>query len=815
MKTTNNTIENFPDRIMEKWQGIANTFAEIMGIQALLIMKTENEFMEVFISSHSENNPYHAGDREKWYGLYCETVIKTQNKLLVPNALTNKKWDKNPDIKLGMIAYLGFPINFPDNQPFGTVCVLDDKERHFTLTDEKLLQLFKNITELDLTLIHSSELKTRQLTETLLQEIAEHKKAEADLKTSEAKYLDLYENAPDMYITVNAKTTLIDFCNKTLTKILGYSKKEIIGRPVFEIYHPDCLEEVKKNFRISVKKGELHYRELQLQRKNGSKLDVSQNASYVRGKDGTVLYCRYILRDITKRKAAEEKLVLSEERFRSMFEQMLDGIYRSTPNGKFIEINPAFVKMLGYSSKKEMMGIDIRKELYFSAEDRKSLVLDTGKEEFEVFVMRRKDGSLIWVEDHCRYVRDEQGNILYHEGIIRDVTERKKNIEELQKAKEKAEESDKLKSAFLANMSHEIRTPMNGILGFSSLLDEPGLGSENQKLYISLIQKSSARMLNIITDIIDISKIESGQMEIYSHETNINKMTENVFTLFNPDAGKKRIKLSCKNSVPTTEANTVTDQNKLYSILTNLVQNAMKYTDKGSVEFGYVKKDETFEFFVKDTGIGIPKDRQEAIFERFIQADIVDVQARQGAGLGLSIAKAYVEMLGGKIWVVSEVGKGSTFYFTIPYITELKETVGIPNDTTNVVIEGQVNSEVSGLKILIVEDDETSDLLISTMLKEISSEIIKTESGLEAIELCRNNPDLDLILMDIKISVLDGYEATRQIRQFNKDVIVIAQTAYALNGDKEKAIEAGCNEHLSKPIIKEDLLTLIYKYFDK
>jgi CheY-like chemotaxis protein len=300
-------------------------------------------------------------------------------------------------------------------------------------------------------------------------------------------------------------------------------------------------------------------------------------------------------------------------------------------------------------------------------------------------------------------------------------------------------------------------------------------------------------------------------MEINMIESNINEQIEYIYAFFKPEIENKGIQFSYKNSLPFEKAIIKTDREKLFAILTNLVKNAIKYSEKGSIELGCDKKGENLEFYVKDSGIGIDSTRLKAIFERFIQADIADKHAYQGAGLGLSISKAYVEMLGGKLWVESEIGIGSTFYFTIPYTTELKETVANTNDNVN----GKMEVQVMNLKILIVDDDETSDLLISIMLTEISREILHAKSGLEAIELSRNNPDIDLILMDIKMPVMGGYEATRQIRQFNKDVIVIAQTAYGLTGDREKAIEAGCNEHLSKPIIKNELLSLMQQYFIK
>jgi hypothetical protein len=402
-----------------------------------------------------------------------------------------------------------------------------------------------------------------------------------------------------------------------------------------------------------------------------------------------------------------------------------------------------------------------------------------------------------------------------------EIAEANKNLEskvnertvELLQAKEHAEQSDRLKSAFLANMSHEIRTPMNGILGFAELLKEPKLTGDEQQEFIGIIEKSGARMLNIINDLIDIAKVEAGQMNISISDTDINEQLTYIYNLFKPEVEGKGMKLSIKIGFGAKDAVIRTDPEKIYAILINLVKNAIKYSRLGSIEFGYSlnNKSETAElvFFIKDTGIGISKDKQEVIFNRFVQADIDDKQALQGAGLGLSITKAYVEILGGKIWVDSEEGKGSVFYFSIPYIpgTKQKDKNADP-DSKNTLVENAI-----GLKILIAEDEDTSYRLINMYLSKMCAAIIHAKTGLQAIEACKNNPDIDLILMDIKMPEMNGYIATKQIRQFNKEVVIIAQTAYSISGDREKAIEAGCNDYISKPISRASLYGLINSYF--
>lgn len=415
--------------------------------------------------------------------------------------------------------------------------------------------------------------------------------------------------------------------------------------------------------------------------------------------------------------------------------------------------------------------------------------------------------GLRWRFSHAVPEKMEDGSTLWH-GIIYDITERKKTEEELIRAKEKAEESDKLKSAFLANMSHEIRTPMNGILGFAQLLKEPKLTGEEQQNYISIIEKSGARMLNIINDIVDISKIEAGQAHLALSESNINKQIEYIYTFFKPEAESKNLKLSFNNSLPDTEAVIITDKEKLYAILTNLVKNSIKFSDSGTINFGYNRNKEYLEFYVRDEGIGIPKDRQEEIFKSFVQADILDKRAFQGSGLGLAITKAYVEMLGGEIRVESDEGKGSTFYFTIPFNIRSKS-----KNKSILRKSGKEDEELKKLKILIAEDDEECSKLLEIMVKKYSKSTLTSSTGKETLELYRKNPDIDLILMDLKMPNMNGYETTREIRKLNNDVIILAQTAYALAGDEEKAITAGCNGYLSKPIKQEVINDLLIKYF--
>lgn len=371
----------------------------------------------------------------------------------------------------------------------------------------------------------------------------------------------------------------------------------------------------------------------------------------------------------------EAALLQSEENYRHSIAESPLGIRIVNLAGKTIYVNKVFLEIFELSDLEEFNNTPanvrytqesyqqrlLRKEKRASGEDSLN---------YELSIVR-KNGEIRHVEVSRKEVL--WNGAKHYQVINQDITEKKNLRIELIKAKEKAEESDHLKSAFLANMSHEIRTPMNGILGFSELLKEPELSGENQQLYINIIEKSGMRLLNIINDIIDISKIESGELDINLSHTNINELIEFIFKFFKPEVDQKGIQFFTTKSLSDSEAFMLTDREKLHAILTNLLKNALKFTNIGSIEFGYrvlqnknSRLGEELEFFVKDTGIGIRLDKQEPIFERFRQGSEKLTRRYEGAGLGLSISKAYIEKLGGKIWVESEEEKGSIFYFTIP-----------------------------------------------------------------------------------------------------------------------------------------------------
>jgi signal transduction histidine kinase len=381
---------------------------------------------------------------------------------------------------------------------------------------------------------------------------------------------------------------------------------------------------------------------------------------------------------------------------------------------------------------------------------------------------------------------------------------------ELQLAKEKAEESDKLKSAFLANMSHEIRTPMNGILGFSQLLKQPDLSAQEKTKYIDTIDKSTNQLLNIITDILNISKIEAGQETTHTVAFNLIELLDEINIFFQPLANQRNLKLSINKNFSFGTANIISDPVKLRQILNNLIGNAIKFTEKGTVEMNVSANNLCLIFSVKDSGIGIDPSLHEVIFDRFRQVELTHSRKYGGTGLGLSLAKTYIEMLGGIIKVDSVPEKGSTFTFEIPLFLVVDPT---PTEKTE---KNSLSRHFnwSNKTLLLAEDEAANAYFLQSALVITGINVIVVQNGLDAIEQCRTNNDIDLVIMDIKMPEMDGLAATRIIRSFNKELPVIAITAYALSSDSEKCIEAGCNDYLPKPIMIEQLVGLLQKHFN-
>ena len=380
-----------------------------------------------------------------------------------------------------------------------------------------------------------------------------------------------------------------------------------------------------------------------------------------------------------------------------------------------------------------------------------------------------------------------------------------KITKELEEQKIKAEESDRMKSAFLANMSHEIRTPMNGILGFTDLLKSEQYSKEERSHFVDIIQQSGERMLTTINNIIEISKIESGVETLHLGEINFNLIIKELFQFFVVEAQKKGLELHLEEIGNELNTTFISDVHKVNSILTNLIKNAIKFTLNGSVKISYHFTNEKAEFSISDTGIGIPLDKQKAIFDYFVQADSSHSSRFEGSGLGLSISKNYVHMLQGNIHIESEPEIGSTFYVTLPNLIDI--FVGEKDE--KIINGSEIYPTPQNLKILIAEDDKASLFILKYIVKDIAKEILHAQNGLEAIDMARKNADLDLILMDSKMPELEGLEAVKEIRTFNPKILIISQTAHVYENYRSIALAAGCNDYIEKPVKKAKLMEMI------
>jgi PAS domain S-box-containing protein len=555
------------------------------------------------------------------------------------------------------------------------------------------------------------------------------------------EYQDLINSMNETVWIISPEGFLLDVNNRA-EEVLGYNRKEILKKGLNLICKGDKNKDIKNLFNKLKHHKIIVYQTVHIT-KNGREIPVEISSGLIQYKGKQAVL--NVARDISDRLKTEEKLQLLG---RAM-EQNPVAIEITDQNGITQYVNPAFTKISGYRAT-EVTG---KTAHIFNSGNHSSSFFDmlwktllSGKNWTGVLRNNKKGGDVYWEQVIVSPILNDQKNTTHFVSVKEDITEKKEMYEDLVEAKEKAEESDRLKSAFLANMSHEIRTPMNGILGFTDLLNDTDLSGEQIKMYIDIIQRNGQRMLDTVNDIIEVSKIETGEISVNWQYVNVYKEIKGLYDFFLPEVQKKELRLILENRKPDIPVIISTDENKLISICTNLIKNAIKYTEKGVIKFGYHVKEGNFYFYVKDTGVGIPKERQKAIFDRFTQADICDKKALQGSGLGLSIVKSYVDMLNGQINVESEPGTGSTFSFSVP--VKLHEDNNTENKTKLIHQKNMILCKRE-LKTLIVEDDPTADIYLSVVMRDCSKEILHTRNGKNAIDLCHKHPDIDVILMDI------------------------------------------------------------------
>jgi PAS domain S-box-containing protein len=639
----------------------------------------------------------------------------------------------------------------------------------------------------------------RQMNDNLKQianELYERKRIERALRASEENYKLLFDQAAEGIVISNFSGDIL-LTNESFARISGYAKQELEGRNISILFEPEELAKKPARYDL-VDKNEIVIRKRNLLRKNGKTVEVESRTKKL--PDGRL---QAFISDISQRTNAEKTL----KDFERIFNLSANPICVTHVDGTLLKINPAFSTCLGYPVNK------IEGKLIFDfmhtddIEKTKTYVRKKIKEKASLLHLENRylarDGSVVWLSWMTQPIYEE--NISF--SVAHDITHIKQVERELIAAKEKAEESDRLKTAFLENMSHEIRTPMNGIIGFSEMFTDTNLTENERNHYAQIVINSGQKLLSILDDILDISRIETGQIEIVPEPVNINEQADELYQFFFTKAKDKKLEFKIEKALPDEEATIYTDRTRLHQILSNLLANAFKFTKQGHVCLGYREEDGFLSFYIEDTGIGIDEKMHQIIFERFRQANAEVTKNYGGTGLGLSISQKLVSLLGGKIGLESMPGKGSKFFFTIPFVPyKSKQKPGSAGKLNMPKNTGK------GVTILVVEDDQLSYDYLNELLSKSGHKVIRASDGIQAIQIAEENDDLKLVLMDIKLPVMNGYEATRQIKMLRPKLPVVAQTAFAMSSDRGKALEAGCDDYITKPIVADNLIRIINKF---
>lgn len=646
----------------------------------------------------------------------------------------------------------------------------------------------------------------------IVEDITERMKAQQELAKKEEHFRILSSLTTDAasILTIQPDGTFKrDWLSINVLSALGYKPEEI---DTFEkwasVVHPDDLpiylsgiEKIKNGQKITV--------EIRVKAKDGHVLWIQNTVFPEFDSHGKPIRLISAVKDITEKKNQEQEIQQQRNLLKSIVDNAPIGIWVVGTDGSYPLINPYFTQNIGYGTPAFSMTEEEIEQCRRS--DRLALNSEHSVETTEELTFT--DGKKHVLRVFKQRLKSPTGEIIGVLGIATDISERIQYEKALVEALEKAEESDKLKSAFLANMSHEIRTPLNGVIGFAKFLRNfPDTTPQERDKFLGIISSSADHLLTLINDIIDISKIDVGQLTINPEPFNLNSLLSEIYTFFynaNPDLHKRGISFTYNAPLPDSEANICSDKLRLRQVLTNLVGNALKFTPKGKVEFGYelLPTENALKFYVSDTGIGIPKDKQEIIFHRFRQADTNTTRQYGGTGLGLAICKSLVELMGGKIWVDSEPDQGANFYFTLPI--NLPQYSGVNN--TEGYDYNSLAQLLKGKTILIAEDDPNSLYYLKTILQGFNVTILDTDNGKSAVEMVQANPNICLILLDLKMPVMNGYDAIKRIRSINPNVPILVQTAHAFSNERAIVQALGCNYFITKPIDINSLYLSMYR----
>jgi PAS domain S-box-containing protein len=519
--------------------------------------------------------------------------------------------------------------------------------------------------------------------------------------------------------------------------------------------------------------------------------------------------------DITEKKQIENKLFAERDVLQVIMDNIPDPIYIMNNQNQYIRANKGLAKLFGVDDPEMVIGKTaydfFPPEVADHFNDAEQTILTSGVPSLNHEKELPTPHGNNWYSTTIIGVNDVNGQVTHLVGISRDITRYKLSEEQLRHSKDKAEQADKLKSAFLANMSHEIRTPINGILGFANLMEIREFPREKQIQYLHIINNSGKLLLNLINDIIDIAKIEAGQINIETSNVDLEKMCKDLLEFYQGEKVRRdKQHVQIEAEIPPLDClrAIITDPLRLRQIINNLINNSLKFTEEGTITFGYQLEKRHVLFFVKDTGIGMSDGEQKIVFERFKQAGCPS-KKKEGTGLGLAISKGLVELLGGEIWIKSQPGKGSEFYFTIPL------NIGNQQFTQNSFELGEKRFEDfkwAGKTLLLVEDEEVNYLYVNELLINTGINLLRVVTAEEAITVCNSNKPIDLIMMDMRLPGINGFDATRLIKRIRREIPIIAQTAYAMENEKKQCIEAGCDHYMTKPFDQDILFEVLHEF---
>ena len=648
----------------------------------------------------------------------------------------------------------------------------------------------------------------------ILKNITKYKNIEEKLFRSEQRYLMAIE-AADLGIWDFVVDTDKTFYSRRWKSILGYYPDELTDNysEWEELLHPEDKDRVTRymsNFLNSDLR--VFEAEFRMRHKNGHYIWIKSRATTLRDENGKIIRLLGTNRDITEEKN-------SESEFKKLHQAILQSPIAVviTDQLGYIEFcNPAFCKITGWNDqeiigkKPNVLNSGSQPASYYEKLWR---TISAGNEWQGEFKNKKKNGEFYWELASISPIRNNFGTITHYVKISENITYLKKIEKDLKKAKQEAEVANNYKNHFLANMSHEIRTPINTIIGFSELIKNEELLPQKRNKYSEIIEENSQSLLRLIDDIIDVSKIEANELKIKKEACPLGDLFSELEMTYNNFLKRKRNRsLELKFVIPEETHHDIifTDPYRLRQILNNLFLNALKHTEKGKIEIGYTIVNETkLRFFVSDTGAGIPTNRVNTIFKRFNYNDDSNVTDSAASGLGLSICKDLSVLLGGDIQVKSVEGEGSVFYLSLPY-----DKIKIPMTRSAAKTTPQARYNFSNFTIMIAEDTPYNYEYLYSILEKTGANIIWAKDGIDVLKLY-SSTKIDLILMDIQLPEISGYEATAQIRTTDKSLPIIAQTAYAMAEDRQKCLDAGCNEVLVKPMRMDEVLITVARFLNK